>query len=156
MKESIFDRLYRAAAAPEIAGSVHFAGQMKNVSELLQAADLLVLNSREEPFGLVLIEAMSSGTPVLATHAGGIPEIVTDAENGWLVGKADTAGLARKLLDLAGNSELLEKVARRAHDVTCPQFSLERFQAQLQDCYAALLPPNRRAIGRMQWMIGPY
>jgi len=146
------DELNRAAAAPQIAGSVHFTGRVQNVSELLQMADLLVLNSHEEPFGLVLIEAMSSGTPVLATRAGGIPEIVTNEENGWLVDKADTAGLARKLLELARNKEPLERAARRAHDVTCPQFSLERFQAKVQDCYAGLLSAEKRAIGRAQWV----
>jgi L-malate glycosyltransferase len=135
-----------AAAAPEVAGSVHFTGPLENVSELLQAADLLVLNSHDEPFGLVLIEAMSSGTPVLATRVGGIPEIVKDGENGWLIDKADTAGLARKLLEIADNRKLLEKVARQAHDLTCPQFSLEKFLARLQDCYAGLVSASERAI----------
>jgi glycosyltransferase involved in cell wall biosynthesis len=147
--------LRQAAAAPEVAGRVHFAGPLKNVPELLQAADLLVLNSHEEPFGLVLIEAMSSGTPVLATRVGGIPEIVKDGDNGWLVDKADTAGLARKLLELAGNRKLLQKVARQAHDLTCPQFSLEIFLARLEDCYADLVSARERAVGRAQ-LVTPY
>jgi len=145
-EKEYLDRLHQAARAPMVAGSVHFAGQLKNVSELLHAADLLVLNSLEEPFGLVLVEAMSSGTPVLATRVGGIPEIVHDRENGWLIEKADTAGLAKKLLELARDRELLERVARRAHDATCPQFSLERFQARWQDCYAELVSARERAV----------
>jgi glycosyltransferase involved in cell wall biosynthesis len=121
----------------------------------MQAADLLVLNSHDEPFGLVLVEAMSSGTPVLATRVGGIPEIVEDGENGWLIDKADTAGLARKLLELAGNRKLLEKVARQAHDLTCPQFSLEKFLARIEDCYAGLVSAGERAVERAQWAT-PY
>lgn len=143
--------LQRAAEAPQVSGSVHFAGQVQNVSQLLQSADLLVLNSREEPFGLVLIEAMSSGTPVLAARTGGIPEIVKHGKNGWLIEKADAAGLARKLLELAASRELLEKVARQAREETCPQFSLEKFQAKLEECYRELLPTDKRATGRAQW-----
>jgi glycosyltransferase involved in cell wall biosynthesis len=144
-----------AAAAPQVAGSVHFAGLLENVSELLQAADLFVLNSHDEPFGLVLIEAMSSGTPVLATRVGGISEIVRDGENGWLIDKAEPVGLARKLLQLSGNRKLLEKVARQAHDLTCPQFSLEKFLARLEDCYTGLVSARERAVGRTQW-VTPY
>ena len=141
-----------AAAAPLVAGSVHFAGLLENASELLQAADLLVLNSHDEPFGLVLIEAMSSGTPVLATRVGGVPEIVKDGENGWLIDKADTVGLATKLLQLASNRKLLQKVAQQAHDLTCPQFSLEKFMARLEDYYAGLVSARERAVGRAQWV----
>lgn len=146
------DRLYRAATKPSVAGSVRFIGQIEDVSALLRAADLLVLNSHEEPFGLVLIEAMSSGTAVLATRVGGIPEIVRDKENGWLVDKGDTTGLAQKLLELAGNNELLKKAARQAHDATCPQFSKERFQAQIHDCYSEMLATETHLIGgRPAW-----
>ncbi|MGB0064715.1 MAG: glycosyltransferase family 4 protein [Terracidiphilus sp.] len=145
-------RLQQAAARPSIAGSVRFTGQIEDVSTLLRAADLLVLNSHEEPFGLVLIEAMSSGTAVLATRTGGIPEIVVDAENGWLVDKGDRTGLAQKLVELASNKELLERAARQAHDVTCPRFSVERFRAQIQECYAGLQATEKRAMGgRPQW-----
>jgi L-malate glycosyltransferase len=132
-----------AAAAPQIAEHVHFTGHLHNVSALLQAADLLVLNSYEEPFGLVLVEAMSSGTPVLATRVGGIPEIVRDEENGWLVEKADTDGLARKLVELSLNKGKLELAAQRARESTCPQFSLEKFHKKLQVFYAELTPNGK-------------
>ena len=128
---------------------------MRNVSQLLQASDLLVLNSDEEPFGLVLIEAMSSGTPVVAARCGGIPEIVTDDENGWLIEKADTVGLAHKLIKLARNKEALERVARHARNVTCPKFSLQRFQSQLHECYEAMLSTESRAMERAQ-LASPY
>jgi len=145
-----FNLLRLAASAPQVAGKVHFAGHVPDVSGLLQAADLLVLNSHEEPFGLVLVEAMSSGTPVLATRVGGIPEIVRDQENGWLVEKADTAGLAKKLLELSQSKALLERTARQARSVTCPQFSLERFHSQLHGFYAELMPHPSQFVGRVE------
>jgi L-malate glycosyltransferase len=146
-EEKYFGSLLRAVAEPGMSERVHFAGEVRDVSGLLQAADLMVLNSREEPFGLVLVEAMSSGTPVLATRVGGIPEIVRDSQNGWLIEKSDTPGLARKLLELSQNRDLLTKVARTALDETCSQFSLERFQNRLYRFYSELEPRSESAIG---------
>ena len=136
-----FNRLQSAASAEQIASHVHFTGEVENVSALLQAADLLVLNSIEEPFGLVLVEAMSSGTPVLAASVGGVPEIVTDSINGWLVEKGDTAALAAKLVELSQHPDLLRRIAITARCETCPQFSLERFQSRLNRLYTELDRP---------------
>jgi glycosyltransferase involved in cell wall biosynthesis len=126
---------------------VHFLGEIRDVSSLMQAADLLVLNSHEEPFGLVLVEAMSSGTPVLATRVGGIPEIIKDSENGWLIEKSDTAGLSRKMLELSQSKDLLEKTAQYARHETCPEFSLDKFQSRLQRFYAETAAKHRPVIG---------
>jgi glycosyltransferase involved in cell wall biosynthesis len=118
---------------------VHFAGERRDVAAILQSADLLVLNSRQEPFGLVLVEAMSCGTPVLAARVGGIPEIVTDSVTGWLV-EADAAALGAKLVELSRQPEELARVARVARDTVCAQFSLEEFRRKLDEAYADLSP----------------
>jgi glycosyltransferase involved in cell wall biosynthesis len=135
-----FDAVRAAAKAPWIQARIHFTGELHDVSPVLQAADLLVLNSRDEPFGLVLIEAMATGTPVLATRVGGIPEIVTDGENGWLVESGDTAALASKLLELSHDRKALSHAAERAQRETCPRFSLQRFQGDLANLYDELDP----------------
>jgi L-malate glycosyltransferase len=132
------DELMATATAAGIADRVHFTGECHNISAVLQSSDLLVLNSFEEPFGLVLIEAMSSGTPVLATRVGGIPEIITDSVNGWLIERNDPVGLASKLLELSQNPGSLDQVARSARDTVYPQFSLERFLDDLHEFYARL------------------
>jgi glycosyltransferase involved in cell wall biosynthesis len=137
-EEAYRDELMAMAIATGISDRVHFPGERHDISAVLRSADLLVLNSLEEPFGLVLIEAMSSGTPVLATRVGGIPEIITDSENGWLVERGDTAALASKLLELSQDPDSLDRVARFAHGIVDPQFSLERFLADLHDLYAKL------------------
>jgi glycosyltransferase involved in cell wall biosynthesis len=139
-EDTYLDALRAAAAEPEIAHRLHFTGELGDVSPVLQAADLLMLNSSDEPFGLVLIEAMASGTPVLATRVGGVPEIVTDQENGWLVESGDTRALPSKLLELSRNRSALDQVAKRALSTTCPKFSLERFQSDLMKFYAELEP----------------
>jgi glycosyltransferase involved in cell wall biosynthesis len=133
-----FNRVRAAASVPAIASHVHFVGEIEDVSALLQAADLLVLNSKQEPFGLVLVEAMSSGTPVLAARVGGVPEIVNDSLNGWLVERGDTAALAAKLVELVQRPDLLRRIAITARCETCQQFSLQRFQHRLNRLYAEL------------------
>ena len=132
------DSLTTTAVAYGIEDRVYFTGERRDVSAALQAADLVVLNSLDEPFGLVLIEAMSSGTPVLATRVGGIPEVVHDSQNGWLIESGDTVGLASKLLELSQDRERLARVAHFAHEVTCPQFSIDRFHSKLHAYYAEL------------------
>jgi len=137
-EEQYRDELVEMTTAAGIADRVHFTGEREDISAILRSADLLVLNSLEEPFGLVLVEAMSSGTPVLATRVGGIPEIVTDAESGWLIQRNDTAALANKLLELSHNPSLLMQVARYAHDEVSPRFSLEGFLSNLHSFYTEL------------------
>lgn len=137
-EEKYLESLARYVGISGMADRVHFTGERRDVSAVLQSADLLVLNSLEEPFGLVLVEAMSSGTPVLATRVGGVPEIVRESENGWLVERGDTEAFASKLLELSQNRDLLARVAQVAHDFTCPQFSLERFHDNLNAYYAGL------------------
>ena len=139
-EETYLDALRSAAREPGIEHRVHFTGELGDVSPALQAADLLVLNSSDEPFGLVLIEAMASGTPVLATRVGGVPEIVTDQQNGWLIESGDAGALPLRLLELSRNRSALAEVAERALNTTCPKFSLERFQGDLMKFYAELDP----------------
>lgn len=139
-EEQYLQALHAAVAAAGLTDRVHFTGGLNDVSPALQAADLLVLNSSDEPFGLVLVEAMSCGTPVLATRVGGIPEIVADGVNGWLVEKGDTAALALRLLELSRNRSALAGAAQTALSATCPRFSLERFQTELMRFYAEIHP----------------
>ncbi len=111
---------------------VHFTGPRKDVPVVLRSSDLLVLNALVEPFGLVLVEAMSSGTPVLASRVGGIPEIVTDNETGFLVPPADSKALAARLLELIADPAARWRVASAALLKVCPRFSQERYCAGFQ------------------------
>ena len=139
--EDVYLQVLRAAARSwGVEDRIHFCGERNDVSPVLWASDLLVLNSSDEPFGLVLVEAMGCGTPVLAARVGGIPEIVTDGDSGWLVESGDTAALALKLLHLSSAKHELRRVADFAQRVTCPKFSLDRYQKELTALYATVVP----------------
>ena len=132
------EALVRAVASAGLSDRVHFTGARSDIAPVLQSADLLVLNSLEEPFGLVLVEAMSCGTPVLAARVGGIPEIVTDNVTGWLVERGATRELAAKLLLLSRQNNLLNRVAIAARETVCPRFSIEQFLTRLHSYYAEI------------------
>ena len=79
-----------------IANRVRFLGQVPNVRRLFSAFDLFVLSSDHEPFGMVLLEAMAAGVPVIATDCGGAPEVIADRNALFNLG--DSQGLARQLI----------------------------------------------------------
>lgn len=88
------DELRDQARALDVAGAVTFAGFQPNAAEWMQAMDVVVHASDDEPFGIVVIEAMALGKPVVAGAGGGPAEIVTHGQNGLLAAFGDAAALA--------------------------------------------------------------
>lgn len=86
-----------------IADSVIFLGQIKDGRKYFKAFDVFALSSDHEPFGMVLLEAMSAGLPVISCATGGAVEVVSGL--GWLFPLRDSAALASRLLDVAGMNE---------------------------------------------------
>ncbi len=96
------DAPLRARAAP-LGPRVHFAGFRTDVAAVMAAFDIFALPSRWEGFGLVLLEAMAQGLPIVGSAAGSIPEIVVEGETGLLVPPGDAAALGRALASLAAD-----------------------------------------------------
>ena len=118
--------------------NVRFTGPRKDIPAILRAADLLILNATVEPFGLVLLEAISSGTPVLATRVGGIPEIVDDRRTGLLV-TPNSPALAERIAELIANPAYAAQLADRAHTEVLPRFTVELFRTNLHRLYTGLI-----------------
>jgi glycosyltransferase involved in cell wall biosynthesis len=83
------------------------------IPKFLAAADVFVLPSIAEGLGLVILEAMASGVPVVASRVGGIPDIITDGSNGLMVDPAKPVLLAEALLRLLGNDDLKKRLAEK-------------------------------------------
>ena len=84
---------------------IAFLGKQDDVESLLAAADLFLLCSQEEAFGLAALEAMSCGVPVIATTVGGVPEVVEDGKTGFLLAPGDVEGMARAALALLADRQ---------------------------------------------------
>jgi N-acetyl-alpha-D-glucosaminyl L-malate synthase BshA len=105
-----------------IADEVVFAGQIPNIADYLSVADLLLLPSESESFGLSALEAMACETPVIATRVGGLPEVVLDGETGFLVSVGDTQAMADRSIEL-----LLDDRKRLAMGARGRQWAVDRF-----------------------------
>jgi N-acetyl-alpha-D-glucosaminyl L-malate synthase BshA len=98
----------------KIHNRVHFLGKQDRVNELLPLADLLLMPSELESFGLVALEAMACKVPTIATEVGGVPELIDDGENGLLFPVGDVEAMARAVLDLLADRERLETMRETA------------------------------------------
>lgn len=127
--------LKQTSAELGIASKVRMLGARSDISTIMQGLDLLVVNSAAEPFGLVILEAMASGTPVLATAVDGIPEIIRHQENGWLVPARNERALAEAIVHLHQRLLLREQLAKRAKPEVAERFSVERYLTDLQNFY---------------------
>ena len=118
-----------------VTSKVKFVGARKDVPAVMQALDLLVLNSKAEPFSLVLLEAMACGTPILATAVDGVLELIDHKVSGWLVPARNEPALVDALMELGNNEQLRRDIARRAQQDVAPRFSREEYLAQVEQLY---------------------
>ena len=105
------DRLRRLALNLGLSGRLQFAGHQSDVVPWLNALDVAVHATDGEPFGLVLVEAMLLGTPVVATNLGGPAEILEHERSGWLVPPGRPHATAEAILAILGDSSLREQLS---------------------------------------------
>lgn len=135
------------AESPELAGRVFFLGATENVSEVLNAMDLFVLPSLLEGMSNTILEAMASGLPVVATRVGGNPDLVADAETGWLFSPGDVSELAKRIEQLARGNELRCRFGDAARKRAKQQFSLGAMIERYRGLYLELAG-KRKIFGR--------
>ena len=138
--------LARAADRSDAADRIRFLGAREDVPAIMRALDLLVVNSSVEPFGLTVIEAMASGTPVLATAVDGLNEIVSHRENGWLVSARDRRSLVEALFTLVRDRRLRERIAEEARRHAVRHFTAGRFLSQIRSLYLKTLTAGSRRL----------
>jgi glycosyltransferase involved in cell wall biosynthesis len=106
-------------------------------------ADLFVLPSGQEGFGIVFLEAMKFGKPCIGGNVGGTPEVITDGETGLLVPFGDEAALTAALDRLIGDSELRERMGRAGRERLLNYFTFPRFKERLRSHLIGLLDDPR-------------
>jgi glycosyltransferase involved in cell wall biosynthesis len=117
-----------------VESAVHFLGHRSDVPEILGAVDLLLLPSWDEPFGLVVAEAMAVGKPVVVTNRGGVCDYVEDGLNGRLVEPRDPRAWAAAVSELLADPELLARMGEESVR-TAAQFNDERYSSEMLAVY---------------------
>jgi len=118
-----------------IENDVLFLGKQENLSELYSIADLMLLLSEKESFGLVLLEAMACGVPCIGTNVGGIPEVINNGENGYIVELGDWKKVAEYGVEILQNPSLHKQIVDRSLEIIQDRFSSKSIVEQYEEMY---------------------
>jgi N-acetyl-alpha-D-glucosaminyl L-malate synthase BshA len=128
----------REAQTLEVAGDVRFLGRLDRIVELMQATDLFLLPSQSESFGLAALEAMACGSPVVASRAGGLPEVVEDGVSGILEPVGSVEAMGRRAVELLRSPEKYRAMAKAAVEKAA-EFSADRVVPMYEALYRETL-----------------
>ncbi|GGJ07366.1 glycosyl transferase [Alicyclobacillus cellulosilyticus] len=123
---------------------VRFLGKQDEVAAIFALADLFLLPSEKESFGLVALESMASGVPVIGSTAGGIPEVVVHGETGYLADVGDVAQMAAYAVRLLTDDHLYARMAAAARQRAETHFRIDQKVEEYLDVYEQVLATTRR------------
>ena len=135
------DRMAAEALAREegVWGEVRFIGKQEPVEEILSIADLFLMPSASETFGLAALEAMSCGVPVVSSDIGGLPELNVDGETGFLRPLGDVDGMTAAARDVLSHPALHARMAAAARDRAVTAFDIDRIVPRYEAHYERLV-----------------
>jgi len=151
VRKRLPSKLVMVGDGPEKAGAEHlarelgierdvlFLGNQDMMEELLPLADVFLLPSSSESFGLVALEAMSAEVPVVASNAGGLPEVIEHGVTGFLHDAQHVAGFTSSVLRLLQNENLRRAMGRRARRVAKERFSVDEMVGRYMKVYDSLM-----------------
>jgi len=116
-----------------------FLGYQEEVAPFYAAFDAMILPSINEGTPVSAIEALAAGRPVVATRVGGVPDVVREGEDGFLVEPGDVDALAERLARLAADPELRERLGAAGRTRVVPRYSVERLVDDIDLLYRSLL-----------------
>jgi glycosyltransferase involved in cell wall biosynthesis len=129
----------REAKSLGIAKRVLWTGYQRDVSPYYSLFDALVLPSANEGTPVVAIEALAACCPVVATRVGGVPDVVSDGEDGFLVSVGDVPAIADSLARLARDAELRRRMGKRGRELVVPRYRVDRIVDDMDALYRELL-----------------
>ncbi|MDA8211290.1 MAG: N-acetyl-alpha-D-glucosaminyl L-malate synthase BshA [Clostridia bacterium] len=131
------DRLAAQHLAQDLglAQRVHFLGKQECVFQVLSLADLFLLPSEKESFGLSALEAMACEVPVIATATGGVPEVVLDGVTGYLAPVGDVQAMIKMSVSLLRDRQLHGRMAIAARERAAAEFHVDKIVAQYEEYY---------------------
>jgi glycosyltransferase involved in cell wall biosynthesis len=118
---------------------VKFLGARSDVEKILKDADIFVLSTNWESFGLVLVEAMRANLPVVVSDVGGVSEVIVDGETGFLVPKSDVITMREKLTQLIANPDLRIRMGQAGRKRYETNFTIKRMLSQTSEVYKTVI-----------------
>jgi glycosyltransferase involved in cell wall biosynthesis len=156
-KNETFEKSKRLAKELGGKAEIHFLGSRNDVPAVLPAMDVYLVPSKEEPFGRVVIEGMATGLAVVGSNNGGIPEMITDGQDGFLCSPDDLNGWIGIVKALIEDKDLRKRIGKNARKTVEDHFMLEKMIEKVAEIYFNLLktaedqPPanlcSRRLVG---------
>ncbi len=140
-------RAIERAQALGVEDRVVFLGKHGVVEELLPCADLFLLPSDSESFGLAALEAMASGAPVVASNVGGLPEVVPDGEAGYLLDPGDVDGMTAGAIEILSDPDRWKAFSEAGRAVAVERFSAERVVPIYEDYCLRVVERHERSAG---------
>ncbi len=127
-----------------IADDVRAVGEQGDVRAFLSVADVFLLPSAQESFGLAALEAMSCDVPVVASRVGGLPEVIEDGVSGFLHAPDDLDGMANSAIDLLTEPQLRERIAVAGRTIVRGRYCSDRIVPKYEAFYEEVLarPPR--------------
>lgn len=132
-------KAHELTRALDLEGRVQFLGIQDAMDDILPSTDLLLLPSEHESFGLIALEAMASGVPVIATNQGGTREVIDSGVDGFLAEPHDVERMAAYAIEVLGNRSRWESVSVAARDRAVREFSQDTVVQRYLDYYEAVL-----------------
>jgi N-acetyl-alpha-D-glucosaminyl L-malate synthase BshA len=129
----------RQAALMGLADHVDFVGEQQDLVPWLSAADVFLLPSSQESFGLAALEAMACGVPVIASGVGGLPEVIADGRTGYVCDPADGRAMADRALALLDDPPRRDEMARAAAADVRARFSVNAIVPRYEALYEQVL-----------------
>jgi N-acetyl-alpha-D-glucosaminyl L-malate synthase BshA len=126
-------------AGMNLGADVHFLGEQDQLEPLFFCADLFLLPSEQESFGLTALEAMNCGVPVIAADVGGLPEVIVHGETGFLFPVGDIEAMAAKAVEIMGDPAAYERLQAQARLRAAQFFDAARIIPQYEAFYRDLV-----------------
>jgi glycosyltransferase involved in cell wall biosynthesis len=133
LEEEVKGQAYRAG----VSDKVKFLGWRDDIPEIMQILDIFVLPSLNEGMGRVLVEAMASGKPLVASNVGGIPDLVKHGYNGFLVAPGDVNGLSLAIKKLIEDEQLRLEMGTKGRAIS-RNYGVEGMIKKIDDLYTSL------------------
>jgi N-acetyl-alpha-D-glucosaminyl L-malate synthase BshA len=118
---------------------VYFLGNVPNLEEVVGGTDLFLLPSETESFGMAALEALASEVPVIATRAGGLPEVIEDGATGYLLPVGDVEGMAAGAIEILQDDALRLRMGRNGRELASTTFNVDRVVPMYRQMYERII-----------------